>query len=148
MGRLVLPCLVVAALLVPAAPAAVSAQNQWQVTVRNQVSQHGDFLSQRGYTMNGDVFDGSLNNGMYEDLTITLRPGVSYAFMGVCDEDCHDVDLRLYDPDGDEVDADVRTDDWPIVMVTPRYKGTYQVRVIMASCSRNPCYYGIGVFVK
>ena len=145
MGRVILPCLVAAALL---APAAATAQNQWQRTVRNQVGQHSDFLSERGYTMSGDVYDGSLNADGIEDLTITLRPGTSYAFMGVCDEDCRDIDLRLYDPDGDEVAADVRTDDWPIVTVTPRFKGTYRVRVVMASCSRNPCYYGIGVFTK
>jgi len=145
MGRLVLPCLVAAALLVPAA---APAQNQWQRTVRNQVGQHDAFLSERGYTMSGDVYDGSLKDDEFENLTITLLPGTSYAFMGVCDEDCHDIDLRLYDPDGDEVDSDVRVDDWPIVSVTPRFKGTYRLRVVMASCSSNPCYYGIGVFTK
>lgn len=145
MGRLALPCLVVAALLVPAA---ATAQNQWQQTVRSQVSQHDDFLSERGYTLSGDVYNGKLNDDYYQDLTIDLEPGTSYAFMGVCDEDCHDIDLRLYDPAGNEVATDLRTDDWPIVMVTPHYSGTYQVRVVMASCSKNPCYYGIGVFTK
>jgi hypothetical protein len=145
MRRGILPCLVAAALL---APAAATAQNQWQQTVRHQVGQHGDFLSERGYTMSGDVYDGKLDDDGIEDLTITLRPGTSYAFMGVCDEDCRDIDLRLYDPDGNEVASDVRSDDWPIVTVTPRFKGTYRVRVVMASCSRNPCFYGIGVFTK
>jgi hypothetical protein len=145
MRRVILACLVAAALL---APAAATAQNQWQQTVRHQVGQHSDFLSGRGYTMSGDVYDGKLDDDAIEDLTITLRPGTSYAFMGVCDEDCHDIDLRLYDPDGDEVASDVRTDDWPIVTITPVFKGTYRVRVVMASCSRNPCFYGIGLFTK
>jgi hypothetical protein len=145
MRRVILPCLVAAALL---APAAATAQNQWQQTVRHQVGQHSDLLSGRGYTMSGDVYDGKLDADAIEDLTITLRPGISYAFMGVCDEDCHDVDLRLYDPDGDEVASDVRSDDWPIVTVTPPFKGTYRVRVVMANCSRNPCFYGIGLFTK
>jgi hypothetical protein len=145
MGRLVLPCLVVAVLQVPAA---ATAQNQWQQTVRSQVSQHGGFLSTRGYTMSGDVYDGNLKSDYYEDLTIKLRPGTSYAFMGVCDEDCHDIDLRLYDPDGDEVASDVRNDDWPIVTITPSFTGTYRLRIAMASCSNDPCYYGIGVYTK
>jgi len=145
MGRLVLPCLVAVALLVPAA---ASAQNQWQRTVRNQVSQHDAFLSERGYSMSGAVYDGSLKDDESENLTITLLPGTSYAFMGVCDEDCHDIDLRLFDANGNEVDSDVRDDDWPIVTVTPRFKGEYRVRVVMASCSNDPCYYGIGVFTK
>ena len=145
MRRVILPCLVAAALL---APAVASAQNQWQQTVRHQVGQHGNFLSERGYTMGGDVYDGKLDANGVEDLTITLQPGTAYAFMGVCDEDCRDIDLRLYGPDGDEVASDVRSDDWPIVTVTPGFKGTYRVRVVMASCSRNPCFYGIGVFTK
>jgi hypothetical protein len=145
MGRRVLPCLVIAVLLVPAA---ATAQNQWQRTVRSQVSEHGDFLSSRGYSMSGDVFDGNLKNNYYEDLTIKLQPGTSYAFMGVCDQDCRDIDLRLFDPDGDEVASDVRNDDWPIVSVMPSYTGTYTLRVVMASCSKDPCYYGIGVYTK
>ena len=144
MGRLVL-CLIVAVLLVPAR---ATAQNQWQRTVRSQVGEHGNFLSNRGYTMSGDVYDGNLKNNYYEDLTIKLQPGTSYAFMGVCDQDCHDIDLRLFDPDGDEVTSDVRTDDWPIVSISPSYSGTYRLRVVMASCSKDPCYYGIGVYTK
>jgi hypothetical protein len=144
MGRLVL-CLIVAVLLVPAR---ATAQNQWQRTVRSQVSQHGDFLSNRGYTMSGDVYDGDLKNSYYEDLTIKLQPGTSYAFMGVCDQDCHDIDLRLFDPDGDEVASDVRADDWPIVSISPSYSGTYTLRVVMASCSKDPCYYGIGLYTR
>ena len=144
MGRLVL-CLIVAVLLVPAR---ATAQNQWQRTVRSQVGEHGNFLSNRGYTMSGDVYDGNLKNNYYEDLTIKLQPGTSYAFMGVCDQDCHDIDLRLFDPDGDEVASDVRTDDWPIVSVSASYSGTYTLRVVMASCSKDPCFYGVGVYTK
>jgi hypothetical protein len=144
MGRLGL-CLIVAVLLVPAR---VSAQNQWQATVRSQVSEHGNFLSNRGYTMSGDVYDGNLKNNYHEDLTIKLQPGTAYAFMGVCDQDCQDIDLRLYDPAGDEVASDVRTDDWPIVSIAPSYSGTYTLRVVMASCSKDPCYYGIGVYTR
>ena len=144
MGRLGL-CLIVAVLLVPAR---ATAQNQWQRTVRSQVSEHGNFLSNRGYTMSGDVYDGNLKNNYYEDLTIKLQSGTSYALMGVCDQDCHDIDLRPYDPDGDEVTSDVRTDDWPIVSISPSYGGTYTLRVVMASCGKDPCYYGIGVYTR
>jgi hypothetical protein len=145
MGRAVIACLVGAALL---APATVRAQNQWERTVSSQVRQHSQFLTDRGYEMSGDVYQGKLDASENEYLTITLHPGTSYAFMGVCDEDCRDMDLRLFDPDGDEVDSDVGTDDWPIVKVTPRMEGKYRVKVVMATCSSNPCYYGIGVFTK
>lgn len=145
MGRRLLPCLAVAMLLVPVAAAA---QNQWQQVVHSQVSSHGDFLSNRGYTLSGDVFDGNLKDHYYEDLTIKLQPGTSYAFLGVCDQDCHDIDLRLYDPDGDVVSSDVGTDDWPVVSFSPSATGTYTLRVEMARCDKDPCYYGIGVYKK
>ncbi len=145
MGRALLACLVGAALL---APAAARAQNQWERTVRGQVRQHSQFLTDRSYEMSGDVFQGKLDNHEAEYLAITLHRGTSYAFLAVCDQDCRDIDLRLFDPDGSEVDSDVGTDDWPIVKVTPTMSGKYQVKVIMASCSSNPCYYGIGVFTK
>ncbi|OLC08512.1 MAG: hypothetical protein AUH42_01240 [Gemmatimonadetes bacterium 13_1_40CM_70_11] len=145
MGRTLLACLVGAALL---APGVARAQNQWERTVRSQIRQHSQFLTDRDYGMSGDVYQGKLDNHETEYLSITLHPGTSYAFLAVCDEDCRDVDLRLFDPDGDEVDSDVGTDDWPIVKVTPSVTGKYQVKVIMASCAGNPCYYGIGVFTK
>jgi hypothetical protein len=145
MGRALLACLVGAALL---APGAARAQNQWERTVRTQIRQHSQFLTDHDYGMSGDVYQGKLDNHGTEYLSITLQPGTSYAFLGVCDQDCSDIDLRLFDPDGDEVDADVGTDDWPIVKVTPRVAGKYQVKVIMASCTNNPCYYGVGVFTK
>ena len=130
------------------APAAVRAQNQWERTVRSQIRQHSGFLTDHGYSMSNDVYQGRLNNHANEFLTITLRPGTAYAFLGVCDEDCSDIDLRLFDPDGDEVDSDVGTDDWPVVKVTPKVGGKFRVKVIMAACTTDPCYYGIGVFTK
>ena len=58
------------------------------------------------------------------------------------------MDLRLYDPDGDEIDSDVGDDDWPVVKVASARSGTYTIKVVMASCSTDPCYYGVGAFKK
>jgi hypothetical protein len=68
--------------------------------------------------------------------------------VGVCDNDCSDLDLVLYDADGDQVDSDVQTDDVPIVQVTPRETMRYRVKVLMPTCKTNPCWYGIGVYGK
>jgi hypothetical protein len=145
MNRGVLVCLVATAL---AAPGSARAQNQWERVVRGQIRQHSQFLTDKGYEMSSDVYQGRIENHDSEYLTITLHPGTTYAFLGVCDQDCHDIDLRLFDPDGDEVDSDIGTDDWPVVNIVPRVTGKYRVKVIMASCAKNPCYYGIGVFTK
>ena len=74
------------------------------------------------------------------------KGGVNYVILGVCDNDCSDLDLRLFDPNGREVASDLLTDDNPVVNVTPRRTGTYTVRAIMTTCSSQPCRYGIGVY--
>jgi len=81
-------------------------------------------------------------------MTLNLHAGTTYALIGVCDQDCTDIDLRLYDSDGDEVDSDLKTDDKPIVQIAPRVTGEYRVKVTMASCSTSPCFYGVGVYGK
>ncbi len=131
-----------------AAPAGLAAQNQWERVVRSQIREHSGYLTDRGYDMISEVFQGRLGNHENETLTIDLQAGRAYAFLGVCDQDCRDMDLRLYDPDGDEIDSDVGDDDWPVVKVASARSGRYTIKVVMASCSTDPCYYGVGAFKK
>lgn len=145
MVRATLALLLGAALVVPA-PA--RAQSRWERQVKDQIKRAGRILEDRGYEMSHDVYTGSLGDKENESLTLNLRSGNDYAIIGVCDEDCSDIDLRLFDQDGDEISADVETDDNPIVQVHPRSSGKYRIKVIMAACSTSPCFYGVGVFSK
>jgi hypothetical protein len=77
---------------------------------------------------------------------LNLRSGVSYGFVGVCDGDCSDLDLKLYNASGGIIAADTATDDTPTVGVSSRYSGTYYLEVNMANCRTNYCYYGFGIF--
>lgn len=90
-------------------------------------------------------FSGWLNHGASRTHTMTLRRGVDYTFTGECDLDCSDLDLRLYDANGNLIDSDVLPDDYPVVSVTPRWTGGFGLRVTMARCSANPCAYEISV---
>lgn len=130
------------------APEAVSAQGRWERQVRDQLKRAGRVLEDRGFELTHDVYTGSLRDDESESLTLTLRGGNDYALVGVCDEDCRDIDLRLYDLDGEEVDIDIEDDDTPIVQVSASSTGKYRLRVIMASCSTSPCFYGVGTFGK
>lgn len=91
-------------------------------------------------------FLGSLYNNYYKDVTYRLIGGTTYLFTGACDEDCSDLDLKLFDPDGDMVKKDTEPDDHPVILYTPEETGTYTIRVIMARCNRGPCKFGVGVF--
>lgn len=91
------------------------------------------------------VYMGSLRESSSETLTVDLEAGVSYLILGVCDEDCDDLDLELFQG-STAVDEDMGSDDFPVVRVEPSADRTYRLRVTMASCDEAPCRYGIAVY--
>lgn len=134
--------------LVALAAATAPAQSRWEDQVNDQIKTAGKILEERGYTQTHDVYTGQLREGETETLRVTLHAGTQYALIGVCDDDCSDIDLRIFDADDSEVDSDVETDDTPIVQASPTETQQYHLKVIMVTCKANPCWYGIGVYGK
>lgn len=121
--------------------------NRFTDQVRLQLMQAAVALGlANNYTLTHNPYVDSLGDGGSDSLTLNLQAGTSYAIVGVCDEDCGDIDLRLYDAKGNFIDSDTSSDDNPVVTVTPRWTSNFQVQVKMASCSNSPCYYGVGAF--
>lgn len=87
----------------------------------------------------------SLRQGGADTLTLNMRRGTSYKIITVCDDDCDDIDLKLYDEDGDLVSKDEDTSSYAVVDATPRWTGRYSLKVEMYKCSDSPCYYGVSV---
>lgn len=52
---------------------------------------------------------------------------------GWCDEDCADLDIMMYDSDGNMVAQDVELDANPHVIAP--YEGTFQLQVAMPNCT-------------
>jgi hypothetical protein len=88
-------------------------------------------------------FSGSLRDGYYRVHSVTLRAGYDYTLVGACDDDCDDLDLQLFDEDGNLIDEDLLSDDIPEVSVSPRWTGVFHVKVIMESCYIEPCRYAV-----
>ena len=130
------------------ATTAAAPQDEWVAQVRRLLQQAGKTFEDRGYSMTHRIYTGSLNNGHNEMVSLDLDIGTQYQIMGACDTDCSDLDFVLYDAAGNQIDNDVETDDVPIVSVTPRRSGTYRVKVVMATCTAEPCRYGVAVFGK
>jgi hypothetical protein len=86
-----------------------------------------------------------LNEGASQDYNVTLISGVPYKIAGVCDNDCPDLDIKLFDPRGNEVASDSLTDSLPIVDHRPNQTGQYRVRVVMYDCNIAPCSAGLTV---
>jgi hypothetical protein len=94
-----------------------------------------------------DVWSGSLRDDERTTLTVSLDAGVSYVILAVCDEDCSDIDLRLYSG-STLVSEDVQVDDYPVVTVKPSTSHDYRLEAVMASCSSSPCRYGVAIYSR
>jgi hypothetical protein len=57
------------------------------------------------------------------------------SIFGVCDVDCNDLDINLYDTSGALISSDTLTDNVPIVIAP--YEGIFNVEVIMTSCTHS-----------
>jgi hypothetical protein len=93
---------------------------------------------------------GYMNTGTTTNLNwpVDMEGGRSYLIVGVCDNDCTDVDLVLEDRDRAEVASDVLADDIPVIRFAPNKSASYWIRTSMVVCRVEPCGYGIAVFVR
>ena len=120
-------------------------QNQYEQQVLQQLQQASSAFTSAGYSP--VIADGgSLAQGETMQFTVTLQAGASYMLMGVCDQDCSDLDLALYDGYGNLVSADETTDDAPVVDVTVATGGDFTLEATMYQCSESICYYGVGIY--
>ena len=125
-----------------------SGQDEFTTQVQQQIEQAGRDLEQKGFELTHQIFTGALKEGQLEDVRFELERGGTYVVLGVCDNDCKDLDLRLVNSAGKEIDSDVQEDDAPVVAVTPARNESYIVKAVMADCTQGPCRYGLGVFRK
>jgi hypothetical protein len=99
-----------------------------------------------GQTIVRGPLGGSLDEGSTVNYSFQLVAGRSYTILGVCDNDCSDLDITMYDPQGNEVAEDVLTDDKPVASHTARRTGRYRATISMASCSTGACFYAVAAY--
>ncbi len=124
----------------------IAQTDRWANQVRRELLKASLAAGLGGYSLTHDPFISSLGRGGVEDVTVTLRQGKAYALIGVCDDDCRDLDFKLYDDNGNLVASDTQGDDTPIVRASPRWSAQFTLRVAMVKCSNAPCRYGVGIF--
>lgn len=98
------------------------------------------------YQLTHDPVVSTIRSKSTKTHTLTLDAGIPYVIVGVCDNDCGDIDLRLYNDEDDVVSSDMDTDDDPMLRVSSQQKAKFKLEVIMENCSTLSCYYGIGIF--
>ena len=133
------------ALLVVQSTAMAQADEEYIAAVRAQLAAVKSVYEGRGFQeTHYDEVD-RLGAGASTDWEYQLQEGVTYHFISVCDQDCGDLDLTLFDESGNQVSEDTTEDSVPIVEVTPRWTGKFTLNVSMYHCGNPPCYYGISV---
>lgn len=100
----------------------------------------------RGYTGSQVFNGGSLEERESGMLRLRLEGSERYIAIGLCDEQCKDIDLAVYDEDGFEIASDRQEDAIPIVEFGPGEDGAAVFRVKMVRCDAEPCRYGVGVY--
>ena len=86
-----------------------------------------------------------LIGGGSERVGLVLPPGPEYEILGVCDHDCADLNLSLFQG-GERLQTDSRLGNWPSISVPPSEERGYQVEVELKRCSTSNCGYQLSVW--
>ncbi len=129
-------------------PVGLQAQDRWENQVRGQMTAVTTRAASAGYALTPQYYYGRLRNGQSETIDLTFSSAREYLIIAACDADCPDVDLRLFEGDGELLSSDLASDSLPIVSVPTGHSGMHTVRVSMARCFVDPCRYEIAVFTR
>jgi TIR domain len=127
----------------PAAPAGTP-----QEVILMQLQQAEQAFAQQGFQQVGPPVSGGLAQSQQQNWPVTLQVGLDYRIIGVCDRDCSDLDLSLFDQGGNLVNQDTSSDDKPIVQSQPAWTGPFTVQVTMYNCTQAPCYYALVLYAR
>ena len=70
-----------------------------------------------------------ISEGQFKRYDLVLNRGVRYAFFAAGDENIGDLDIYIYDLDGNLLAHDDDDDDTPVAVIAPRWTGLFQVYV-------------------
>jgi hypothetical protein len=124
---------------------AVTQGNRWERQVRAQLDRTVAALQKSSPGSGRLLTVGPLNTEESESLVIQLQSGTTYEIVGACDEDCSDLHLLLSTSSGDDVAVERSSENLPVLRFSPRASGAYRVRVTMAACRVNPCWFGVAI---
>jgi len=137
----------VGALLMIASAALMAQSNRWEYQVRDQLHDATRALNW-AYDLqpSHEVYTVSLRNNTYQDIKYNLEAGETYVFVGVCDNDCSNMHLQLFDGYGKLIDSDTERGGYPVVTTSVGHGGAFYLRVIMHGCAHEPCWGGVGAY--
>ncbi|WP_019674068.1 hypothetical protein [Psychrobacter lutiphocae] len=95
------------------------------------------------YPSHENDMSGSLGEYDEETESFPFTRNKEYSLVAVCDDDCTDLDLYVYDKNGKVVGYDDDDTATAIVDFTAEYSGDYDVEVTMYECETSVCFYRV-----
>lgn len=135
------------ALALAAGPTA-SAQPSLRDYLTQQLDNQEPDNAERGFAHAVGPLSGALASNRAAQLPLTLRAGQEIRIVGVCDQACEDLDLRVLNPRGDIIALDTRGDDHPVVDLRAEMFGQHTIEVGMIDCRAPRCRFAVNVYTR
>mgnify|MGYP000132654436 CR=1 FL=1 len=129
-----------------AGSAAPALADDWKERARGQLQFVGLTLEGDGWTLDRELHLGGLNDADTGFVPLRLDDRTDYAIVAVCDAQCGDLDLFLYDSDDSLVAEDCAEAGLPVVHITPDERERFDLAVKMVECAEAPCSYSVAVY--
>jgi hypothetical protein len=139
-----------ASAILAALPAAAQVPPQFVRELTQRLAEAGRTVNEAGYMKAAGPFAGGLATQQSRRYVLTLRAGQDYRFLGACDSRCGDIDLRVYDPNGNQVAENTLNDNVPALAIRPFATGPHTIEVDMYQCAAtpDPCWYAFNVYSR
>lgn len=142
MNKLIVPLIALAAVLF--APTAEATTSQ----AKARAYRIAQALKKQGISFRNDYWHGLLRKGGSTTIKTTLKANTQYVLVGGGCNDAYDVDIIVYDQNMNEVGRDTKVDAVPVVRITPKWSGTFYLKVKLANSTRNGAHYALIVGYK
>jgi hypothetical protein len=94
----------------------------------------------------GDLIVDELPEGGWIEYTLSVDEPGFYRIDGACDIDCSDIDLQVYDTDGELLFEDTASDDLPQLAFDTDGAVSFVVAIRMVACATETCVFGLGLY--
>ncbi|MGK0187515.1 MAG: hypothetical protein ACI9R3_003303 [Verrucomicrobiales bacterium] len=98
-------------------------------------------LRANGYSVRDQYNHGTLGHGQSTIVRTTLHKGNSYVLAAGGCEDAYDVDILIYDENGNLLDRDTDNSNLAVAEITPRWTGTFYIKIVMFDSTRDGAHW-------
>ena len=98
-------------------------------------------FSNMGFNVRDTYQYGLLMRGESHTIKTTLYAGNAYVFIAGGCEDAYDVDIRVFDENGNLVARDSDHEDVAVAEVTPRWTGPFYIKITMYDSTSNGAHW-------